>query len=344
MVKRVVQGVLGIAISALMLWLALRNVDMNEAGAAMQRVAWWVYPAYFVQLTFTHLLRTLRWRLQVDRLTGKTMPLWDALGICAISFAAIFLLPFRLGEFIRPYLATRRGYGRKSLGLAAVALERVLDGLVMTGVLAVILTQMRGQDIPTVIALGGYLALAVFGGALAVFVATYRWREVSMRFWRAVLTPFGHTLADKLLGMLAAFIEGLKSLPTVRDILVYVGITLLYWLINGLGMWMLTVGMDLNVPVLGAFFVLSCLVVGITIPAGPGNVGNFEYAIQISLAVFGVSHADGAAYGIWTHLFQLMHLLVMCLPFLAMLRMGHLPTESEMNEAEPVASVTPPAP
>ncbi|MBI5498251.1 MAG: flippase-like domain-containing protein [Deltaproteobacteria bacterium] len=326
--KRAIQFVVGLAISGVLLWLALRGVDWQEAGAAIKGVAWWVYPAYFLQLTVTHVLRTWRWKRQVDSLTGMRMPFRDAFGMCCVSFLGTFLLPFRLGELIRPYLATQRGYGRKSVGLATVALERVLDGLVMTGFLAVILAWVGNRDVPAVISLGGYVALLVFGGALGVFIAAYRWRDLSIRFWSAVLTPISTRLAEKLLGMLNAFIEGLKSLPTVGDVAIYLGLTVAYWLVNGFGMWVLAQGMDLELPMLGAYFVLSCLVVGITIPAGPGNVGNFEYAIQVSLAVFGVGKGDGAAYAIWTHLFQMLHMVVLALPFLSMM---HLPPPGERD-------------
>jgi uncharacterized protein (TIRG00374 family) len=330
--KRALQLGAGLLMSGLMLYAALRAVDMQEAAQAMQEVAWWVYPAYFAQLCVTHLLRTWRWRMQVERLTSQHLPFKEAFGICCISFAGTFLLPFRFGELIRPYMATQRGYGRKSAGLATVALERVLDGLVMTGVLAVMISQVKNVD--PKIRVGGYLALVVFGGALAVFIAAYRWRELSLRFWGAVLNPISRKLAEKLLGMMGAFLDGLKSLPTLKDIAVYVAITVAYWLINGFGMWMLAEGMGLNVPVLGAYFVLACLVVGITIPAGPGNVGNFEYAIQISLTAFGVSQADGAAYGIWTHLFQLFHMLVMCLPFLGMLHLSKMTEDGDVDPAQ----------
>lgn len=335
--KRAVQWAVGLTMSGVLLWLALKDVDGREALRAMVRVAWWVYPLYILQLCITYVFRTWRWQLQMDRLTGKHMPFWDALAICSVSFAGTFLLPFRLGEFIRPYLAKQKGYGRKSAGLAVVAVERVLDGLVMTAFLAVVLTRMGNYNVPAVISMGGYVALAVFGGALAVFIAAYKWRDLSMRFWSGLLRPINERLAEKLLGMLASFIEGLKSLPSVRDVLVYLGCTVAYWVFNGLGMWLLAEGMNLNVPMLGGFFSLACLVVGITIPAGPGNVGNFEYAIQVSLKVFGVTDSDGAAYAIWTHLVQMIHMMAMALIFVVIGKVSFsrvLPPEDDRDEDE----------
>lgn len=335
--KRAVQMVVGLGMSCGLLWAALKDVNGQDALVAMKHVAVWVYPVYFLQLCVTYVLRTWRWQLQMERLTGRKMPFVDAFGICCVSFAGTFLLPFRLGEFIRPYLAAQQGYGRKSAALATVALERVLDGLVMTGFLAVVLMGLPAERVPVVIRMGGFAALLVFGGALAVFIAAYRWRDLSLRFWSALLTPISKRLAEKALGVLAAFIEGLKSLPTFPDVAKYMGVTVAYWIINGLGMWSLAVGMDLGVPLMGGFFALACLVVGITIPAGPGNVGNFEYAIQMSLAVYGVSSADGAAYGIWTHLFQTAHMVLLAALFIfsGKVRMNRIPDGLDQTPGAP---------
>jgi hypothetical protein len=345
--KRLLQWILGLGISGVLLWLALRGVDLGQAVVAMRRVAWWVYPAYFLLLCAQYLLRTWRWQLQMDRLTGRHMPFWDAFSTCCVSFAAIFLLPFRLGEFVRPYLAAQLGFGRKSSSLATVAVERVLDGLVMTAFLALLLVGMGDREVPVVIAMGGWLALLVFGSAMGVFVAAYRWREPSLRFWAAVLRPFPARVSEKLLGMLRAFIDGLKSLPTVRDMAAYLAMTVAYWILNGLAMWLLAVGMGLGVPLLGGYFTLACLVVGITIPAGPGNVGNFEYAIQVSLSVFGVSQTDGAAYAIWTHLFQMLHMMAMALPFLLVGKVTYArvarATHGDLSDPPPPGESAPPA-
>ena len=344
--KRVIQLVVGVAISLLMLWLAFRNVSMDETMDAVGRVAWWVYPAYFIQLCIQYVFRTWRWQRQTVNLTGKPFPFMKAFAICTVSFAGTFLLPFRLGEFIRPYLARQQGYGRKSIGLATVALERVVDGVVMTGLLALLLTQLGSRRVDPVISTGGFLALLVFGGALVVFVAAYRWKEASIRFWGAVLKPMGPRISEKLLGILEAFIEGLKSLPNLKEVGIYLLMTAVYWGFNGLGMWMLARGMDLDVPLLGGFFSLCCLVVGITIPAGPGNVGNFEYAIQISLKAFGVSASDGAGYAIWTHLFQTVHMVALAGLFLGLGKI-HL-TRKDIEDANsgtdmPSQELQPPA-
>jgi hypothetical protein len=49
--------------------------------------------------------------------------------ISTVGFMAILALPFRLGEFARPYYVVRQGQSRMSEVLGTVAVERIVDGL-----------------------------------------------------------------------------------------------------------------------------------------------------------------------------------------------------------------------
>src|SRR4029078_2934805 len=63
---------------------------------------------------------------------GAALPLRRLLAISSVGFMAILALPVRLGEFVRPYFVTRRGRGRMSAALGTVAVERIVDGLLIS--------------------------------------------------------------------------------------------------------------------------------------------------------------------------------------------------------------------
>src|SRR5207253_4059535 len=60
------------------------------------------------------------------------LPLWHA---TAIGFMANNLLPVRAGEFARAYVAQQHLPVRFSTALASVGVERVLDGLLLVGLM-----------------------------------------------------------------------------------------------------------------------------------------------------------------------------------------------------------------
>ena len=47
---------------------------------------------------------------------------------------AIQALPVRLGEFVRPYFVVRTGQSRMSAVLGTVAVERIVDGLLISSI------------------------------------------------------------------------------------------------------------------------------------------------------------------------------------------------------------------
>jgi hypothetical protein len=71
-----------------------------------------------------------------------------------------------------------------------------------------------------------------------------------------------------------------------------------------------------DLPVLAGFTLVCVLVIGIMIPAGPGNLGTFQGALLAGLAVFGVGPTDAAAYGVVVYPITLVVMLAFGLPYL----------------------------
>jgi len=316
-VRRILQSIASLLIGGLLLWLAFRDVNFGDALGYLLEVPWWAYALYFAFLMLTHTIRAERFRLQLLRMTGKPIPYWDAFAVFAVGMAATFLIPFRLGEFVRPYLGKARGYMSMSEGLSTVAAERVIDGLTTTAMLGIVLLLMRGTSIPPVVFYGGMVAMGVFGGALVVFLFGYRQRELTVRLMRRVLDPISPRVGEKVTGIADRFLSGLNTLPSWRDLLIYELHTIAYWFINGASMYLFLTAMGIDFGWLGGFLVLSCLVIGVMIPAPPGNVGNFEYAVVLPLTALGALPAVAAAYAVAIHLMQALQMTVVALFFIA---------------------------
>src|SRR5260370_3326374 len=71
-------------------------------GGDFQRVRWWTLPIYVALYCATTWFRATRWRFLLRSIAE--VPRRRLLVISSIGFAAILIMPFRIGEIVRPYM------------------------------------------------------------------------------------------------------------------------------------------------------------------------------------------------------------------------------------------------
>ena len=290
---------LSIALGVLFTWLAMREVDFSKVGEYLGTVDYWLVIPYLAIALVIHLVRTWRWGMLLAPVAH--VPFRRMLAVSSVGFMAIVLLPFRMGEFVRPYLVTERGKISFSAAFGTCVVERVIDGLLFCGMLFVALA-LVDVPVPSGVVTSGYVALSFWGGLLAVLVLALWKRDASLRFWRRALGLVSQRLAEKLTGMLAAFIDGLHALREVRRIAGVVGLSVVYWLLSGISTWVLLQAFHFDLPLTAAFVLIGILVIGIMVPGGPGFAGPFEVAVYVALVqLFGLGLDENASFTIVYH-------------------------------------------
>ena len=295
---RWVQALVGIAVSVVALWLTLRGKDLGEVWLAMRQADYRFLLLYLPFWAVIHLSRTWRWGLLLEPVAKVRFGKLNA--VSSVGWMALVVMPFRLGEFVRPYLVAERPRLRVSSALSSVVVERVADGLFTTLLLmACLLAVPPGSPGFRVIRAGGFIMGAVFLVALAFLVAAYLNRQAAGRFLERCLRPVAPRAAARAVGMLEAFIHGLRIVPSRAKVVLFFVLTFVYWGFNGWGMQVLAEGFGLHLDFLQASTLLGVLVIGVMIPAGPGMVGTFQGAILLALGLFfprAVVARDGMAY------------------------------------------------
>ena len=187
-VKRIVQALVGIAISGVALWLTLRGKDVSAIAQEIRAADYRYLAPYVLILLFIHLVRTVRWGILLEPVAK--LPFSRLNAVSAVGFMALIVLPFRLGEFARPYLIAERPRLRVSSALSSVVVERVTDGL-FTGVLLVVtlLAVPDGTPGVRVLRTGGVIVSLAFAALLAFLVLGYRNRALAVRLAEALLRP-----------------------------------------------------------------------------------------------------------------------------------------------------------
>src|SRR3982751_4827495 len=101
----VLRLLIGLAISVVFAWATLRQVDLVKVGAALQRVNVAALGLVIGFVAIELVLRSFRWRVLLRPIADVPLRLTTA--YLAIGYFANTLLPARLGDVARAFLAGR---------------------------------------------------------------------------------------------------------------------------------------------------------------------------------------------------------------------------------------------
>jgi glycosyltransferase 2 family protein len=333
-------------------------------GGDFEHVRPWTVPAYMASLCVVAWFRSVRWRFLLRSIAD--VPKKRLFSVSCVGFAAILLLPLRIGEFVRPYLIrTRPGdleaQGQRRISLTAatstIIAERIIDGLYLSVVLVVALILVptvhplpdRVVGLPVTVAhvrMSGYAMFFLFTLGFSTLVVFYFARSWAHRMTLAVVGRVSMRLAETLARMAEKFADGLHVFGHRRNALGFLTETSLYWLANALGMWLLAWGSgvvhaDGSAPTFGeACALMGMLGCAILIPGPPGMLGVFQAGIYAGMTMFYPSNVvtgPGAAYVFLMYASQCSLTFVLGAIGLAMDRSGGL---RALEEAEGVTEAS----
>jgi glycosyltransferase 2 family protein len=283
---------LSLGMLALCTWLVWPGAaERVELRAVLGGLAWADFAPYLavylgLQIV-VHLCRSLRWNHLLAPL-GVRVPVGPLLAISSVGFLAILAFPARLGELVRPGLLRKGGYTTGAAALGTVAVERIIDGLIISLLVFVAFFAHRGPGAPGWMMPTAYAALGVFTVALVFLVFAMRRPESTVAFGMSLtlLPRFAPRLAAAIAHRLLDMIRGFAALRDARNLVRFLAWSLGYWACNGLGVWVLARAFHLELSLVGAYATMGLLGVGISLPNSPGLVGQFQWFTLLGLSLY----------------------------------------------------------
>jgi hypothetical protein len=297
MIRRVV---LGAALGAFFLWLALRNVRPGEIVETLRGASLPAFGAFCLMHLGSLGLRALRWRLLVRPLADVTAR--RLLPPLAIVFMVNFLFPGRAGEIVRAWLLGKREQVSMSATFATVVIERLFDGLAVILFLAPAPFLLAGGD-PVLMARirwGALLLPLAYVAILAGLLFLGHHREALAGFLSRHPIVQGRPLLARGVHLLERFCEGLGALRSWRAVAGTVALSLTIWGWGALANALMMRSLGLDLPAYAPFFLIVLQGVGVLIPT-PGFVGPFQYAHVVALGVYGVPEAAALSLALLIH-------------------------------------------
>lgn len=299
-------GLLGIVVSLVLLAWALHGVPLGELISRLRGVRTLPLVLTVAIATARFPLVAFRWRLLLRRegAVPSYSALWHA---TAIGFMANNLLPARAGEFARAYAARRLAGARFTTALATIAVERVLDGIVLVVLLLVaVVAGGFARDasvwgVPLIRVAQG--AGVLFGGLLLVALVLVHWPQPVVGLARSVAPRVlpGH-LAERTLVVLQGFLLGFEALRRPGSFAVVLFWSFAVWLVTAASYWVGFQAFDLDLPWSAAFMIQGVVALGIAVPSSPGFVGVFEAAARVALALYGLQEGGAVPFALAYHL------------------------------------------
>lgn len=292
----------GLLLSALLLWWAVRGVDLRAAWAAARGAsAGWLFAGVAVATTM-FAVRVPRWQQLLRAADGTPLgagPAWHGI---AIGFMANNLIP-RSGEFLRAWTATRLAPFSFTASLSSVAVERVFDGLTLAAMLAAALLSpalppdaMLGEtSLRTLAARAGVACVVLFAAALLMVAMPARAERLARRAipWTA--------LADRVAGIIRGIAEGLGAMRSPGRLAAVASWSVVLWGVGALSFWLVARSFGLELSVGAVLLIQGVLAFGVALPSTPGYVGVFEALIVAVLTLFGVDRDLAFAYAVTYH-------------------------------------------
>jgi len=295
--------IISLIVSGGFLYLAFRNVKLDELGEALSRVnGRWLLVAIGVSLLIM-VFRAWRWQLELRPL--EHVPLGRLWVITAVAYMAINLLPVRLGEVVRPWLLSRRSNVSFANVVGNIVVEKTMDSvLILFYILVGLLTI---ENLPVWVRRGAIFP-AVGAGMLVSLVLLFWWRgEAFVDRWVLHLLP--ERFRQNLKKILASMADGMRVIPNPGLLLAVFLVSLALWFLPILSSYIMILAFDFSVPFSAALVVFIFVGFGTALPNLPGMIGPYQYACQLALGLFGVSDVDGLAYGLVLNAVQFLTLI-----------------------------------
>lgn len=289
--NRIRLGLLGLLVSAAALYFMFYQIDFNQFVQALSQ-ARYIYLVPTVLLLLAGLVtRAFRWRT----LLGSAFPLGRAFSIMNVAYLVNGILPLRIGEVARMYLASRVNPPVPPLKSGGtIVVERLLDLLAV--VVMVGLALMLGP-VPDDLRRAASLAVPalITGFAVLVGLASQRWRVIQLARHAAGRLPLQSALAERLLGWFDHFLEGLEVVARPLQFVQVLGWTVVSWGFSTAAGYILMFTFFEQASLPATLLYIAAAAFAIAVPAVPGSIGPYELAIVAALGAVGYGQPAGVA-------------------------------------------------
>ena len=288
---------ISLLISIFSLYLALRNVDIQEVRYAISESRWGFIALAFLFVIINNLIKSERWQILLTTAV-RTIRFSKTFMVFMIGQMFNNLLPARFGELSRIMLMGGKEL-RYSFVVGTLMVEKSLDVISYS---LIILVTVLLIPIPEWLNEPVYMVLALSLFVLIALLIVIYYRDDLLQILKKLEGRFSMNLQSKINNFILTGMDSMEVFNNRGEVLRLAFLTAAIWgtalMINQL----VISALGLQLPITASLLVLVALIIGISIPSLPGKIGIFEYSCVLSLSLFDVSASVAFSYGILLHI------------------------------------------
>ncbi len=269
------RGLVGFAVAAAVIYLFLKNFDLNVAAKSISEAKWHFFLPAFAVYYLSLPLRGWRWGVFLKP-AGHTVSSGPLTHYYFLAWFANALLPARIGDLYRAYLLKKNKSVSISLSLGVLFSERVFDLVVTAGLVAIsgiyFWSVLSGTSERDYIILGFMAVMLV----VAVFVALI-----------AGLPHLAGMVPQRWRSRVELFRSGLFRSPSLLPTVLIV--TLLVWMSEALRLYFVFLAFGIDAGFMVAVFISQAALIVMAIPLSPAGLGLVEILMLKILASTGLT-------------------------------------------------------
>ncbi len=287
---------LAIIISLAGLYIAFRNVQLNQLVESVKQVNGWYILLAMLLMVFTVVLRAWRWQFILSPI--KMIGVHPLFASTMIGYFGNSVLPFRLGELLRAYSLSRSKNIATSTAFGTIILERVLD---MLGLLGVTLLFFTVYPFPGWLKASGLIAaaLTLF---LIIFLVGLGIAENKIKDRIYGWKIFDSTYGERILALIDNLVSGLIALKSTHHFFAVTLLTVSMWVAYYIQTYLVVLSVDVEVTWIAVGVCLIATTLVITVPSAPGYIGTYHAtAVLVMVELFNVPLVDAQAFAVLVH-------------------------------------------
>jgi glycosyltransferase 2 family protein len=304
---------------ALLAWF-LRDANLADVWMHVRAARLDLLLLAIVFIAATLWVRTIRWRYLLAPIGQTRFRTVFRAGV--IGFAALAILPARVGDILRPYLVAKQDGLPVSATFATIVMERVLDLIAVLALMALYVWGFADTSTWKPQLLGPIEISAAVGGVASIALLVLMWTLATHpeRIGTLVHSTdrfLPAKIAARLGQWASTFSSGFAVARNPRGLFLSLFWSFPLWVLIAAETWAVTKAFGIVMPFAGTFLLQAMLVVGVAVPT-PGGVGSYHEAYRIGVTTFFNAPNDRAvAAAIVVHFLAFIPILLLGIVFMA---------------------------